>query len=85
MPDTDRLHGPIRHYDSFSTLLDDVNSKRHTHEMLTGVEGVGTEIEENLPAELTHLSPMEIGWMWLLYEAHHDDEESEKAEVGGVA
>lgn len=78
---TDNVQNQFRTAESFLKLVDDLNSERDIHELLSAVEGTGREVEESLPGEYQRLSHREIGWFYLLYEAH--DETRKKAVIGG--
>ena len=71
--DTSQLHEPFQSHDSFESLLREINSLRNTHEQLVAIEGLGREIEEELPNKYSYHAHLEIGWIRLLWEAHHEE------------
>lgn len=83
-PHTDQLHGLIDAYDSFYILLDDLNTEQYSYEVLAAIEGIGKDIDQTTMEEYECLTHLEMGWLRMLWEAHQEDE-TEKATIGGVA
>ena len=77
MPDTEQLHETISRYDSFAELLESADDEQHAHELLSAVEGVGVQIREVIDTENDELAALEIGWLRLIWEAHHTEEKLE--------
>lgn len=82
MYDTDQIHELFRKYDSFTILLEDLNSEQRRYELGSAIQATGKEIDQSLPDDFLHLSDHDLGWIRLLWEAHH--QEAEKATAGGV-
>ncbi|WP_232688580.1 hypothetical protein [Halobacterium zhouii] len=74
MPDTEQLHDTIGRYDSFAELLESADDEQHAHELLSAVEGVGVRIQEVIDTENDELAALEIGWLRLIWEVHHEEE-----------
>lgn len=85
MPDTGRLHKFVRSQRDFEWVISELDDERVQHEFSSAVEGVGrkiaSEIEGYQPEEL---SEVETGWLWLLWEAYHSDEQPAKLEKGAA-
>lgn len=76
MPDTRDLQEFINEHDSFEELAEKVDSERHSHELLTGVEGLGFEIDDVLEIDVEFLGAQELGWLWLVWEDLYDGDPS---------
>ncbi|MFB6185520.1 MAG: hypothetical protein ABEI86_01460, partial [Halobacteriaceae archaeon] len=83
-PDSDDIHELITEYDLFTELLEDLDTDRHSYEFLTAVEGVGKQIGE-AGVETEMLGDREVGWIRLLWEAHHEDGDHNKPTIEGIA
>lgn len=85
MPDTDDLQGQICSHKSFERLVIGLDAERSIYQFITAVEAIGREVADELdgfePIEIDHL---ELGWLWLWWEAYHSEEKPAKLQEGIV-
>jgi hypothetical protein len=74
MPDTEQLHDLFQDHDSFSELLKACDTEEQAFKLLSAVEGVGKQIEEVVQADCDDIGSLEVGWIRLLWEAHHEQD-----------
>lgn len=72
MPNSRKLHEFVNENDSFEELVEKADQKRYSHELLTGVEGLGFEVAETIEIEVETLGAQELGWLWLVWEDYYD-------------
>ena len=74
MPDTEKIHKLVQEEDTFEEFLVAVNDQQKFYELFVAVEGVGRETGFDLDLEtIQEIDHFMIGWMRLLWEAHHGD------------
>lgn len=83
MTNTAELHEEVRSHNSFVQLVNELDEERSSYEFIMAVEGVGCVIVENmLGSEPAHFGHLELGWLWLWWEAYHSDDRPAKLEKG---
>lgn len=81
--DTDDLHDQLCSRKSFEEVLFELNDEQSHHEFVSAIEGVGRQKSSELEwFEECHLGHIEIGWLWLLWEAYHSDKRPAKLMEG---
>ncbi|WP_259517415.1 hypothetical protein [Halanaeroarchaeum sp. HSR-CO] len=64
----DEIREFIRSKETFTELLKEFNTEKSTYELVTAVQGIGREIIEEERLHDSYLSPLEVGWLRLLWE-----------------
>jgi len=72
MQATDEIHEQVQGVDQFEILVDGLNNQTSLQELISIIESVGREIDENREGyradEMDHIT---LGWLRIVWEAHH--------------